>query len=201
VSLDSASSSQYSLCSFTEVLLMLSFPAVLCWAEGAFFGLPQKDAPGAAWAMLFRCHCTPTTLLCGARDTLYPSKPCPAWIAIATSACGTDLATLLLLLLLLLLLRVVWRFRYLQQRGSDVTRTCQCSLTGGVDPAAAGGCAAAGHTALVSIMAVNNEIGGRQPLAEIGALVPGAPGVLPHQCAGGRCRGRRAQRAQAAAGR
>ena len=58
--------------------------------------------------------------------------------------------------------------RYLQQRGWDVTylpvqkdgRVDLQQLSDAIRP----------DTALVSVMAVNNEIGVRQPLAEIGAL-------------------------------
>lgn len=62
----------------------------------------------------------------------------------------------------------MWHFRYLQQRGWDVTylpvqkdgRVDLQQLSESIRP----------DTALVSIMAVNNEIGVRQPLQEIGEL-------------------------------
>uniref|UniRef100_A0A383VZF3 cysteine desulfurase n=1 Tax=Tetradesmus obliquus TaxID=3088 RepID=A0A383VZF3_TETOB len=58
--------------------------------------------------------------------------------------------------------------RYLQQRGWDVTYLPVCS-DGRIDLGQLAD-ALRPDTALVSIMAVNNEIGVRQPLAEIGAL-------------------------------
>ncbi len=83
--------------------------------------------------------------------------------------------------------------RHLEQEGFEVTYLpVQQNGLIDLDELAA---AITDKTVLVSIMAVNNEIGVIQPLAEIGKICRDKQRVLPHRCGPGRrqdparCRG------------